>query len=477
VAQFAGFEFRILAAPQAYDVGRPISLPFEVTNRGNGEDSFLLESGFPAGFRAGFSAAETPATAITRTPPLAPNQTFKGFVTLTIPATSIDGLRISHPVKASSRFMAEASQSREIQVSAAAPLLRAVLKTDQTRPLPGEKLVYRLFLLNVGSTVANDVAIRLSFPPQLEPLDQAASGFRPEAESALLMEGLQLKSGERKEFTIAFQLKDDSLAGQDLATRAELLVVPLKTSSAFISNLANVAARHGIRVRSGSERLVIIPGETVSLPFIVTNTGNTRDTYRIAATVSGASSATVFHDLNRDGSRQTGEPFITAIGPLEPGEEARVVMEVTTAGDVADGSQGNARLAFTPESTADAAGAGSASLIYSRPVLQLAMSRPDGRLKPGEIASYNLTVTNRGSNLARVVELQSVWPEQLELVAAEPANSSASAGAVHWKFKELGAGEKLTIRVSFRIKPGTGVGTSLQVKNSLNYEDQLGNRY
>jgi hypothetical protein len=222
---------------------------------------------------------------------------------------------------------------------------------------------------------------------------------------------------------------------------------------------------------------VIIPGETVNVPFIVTNTGNTRDTFKIAATVTGARTSTIYHDLNRDGIHQANEPVISEIGPLEPKEEARVVMEINTSRDAADGSEGSVRLAFSPEGAKAAAGSGSAKLIYSRPVLQLTMSRPDGRLKPGEITSYDLTVINRGSNLARVVELQSAWPEQLELVAAEPANSSAAAGTIHWKFKELGAGEKRTIKVSFRVKPGIGVGTSIQVRNSLNYEDQLGNRY
>jgi len=477
VVQFAGFEFRLLSTPAAYDVGHPASLPFEVTNRGNASDSFRLESGFPAEFRAGFAAAEKPDQAIVQTPPLAPNETFKGVVNLTIPSTSIDGMRFSHPVKASSSFMPEAAQSREIQVRAAAPFLRAVLKTDQTRPLPGDMLTYRIVVLNVGSTTASDVTVRLNYPPQMKPLERGTTGFRSDATSVLLLEGLQVKSGERKEFTAAFQLKDDSLAGQDLAVRAELIEVPLKKSSAFISNLANVDVRHGIKVGPGSEKLVIIPGETVNVPFTVTNTGNTRDTFKIAATVTGAGTSTIFHDLNRDGLRQANEPAITEIGPLEPKEEAAVVVEVRTSRDATDGSEGGVRLDFNPKGSATALAAGSTRLIYSRPVLQLAMSRSGGRLKPGEIASYDLTVVNHGSNLARVVELQSSWPEQLELIAAEPVNSSAEAGTIHWKFKELGAGEKRNIKVSFRVKAGIGAGTSIQVRNSLNYEDLQGNRY
>jgi hypothetical protein len=107
----------------------------------------------------------------------------------------------------------------------------------------------------------------------------------------------------------------------------------------------------------------------------------------------------------------------------------------------------------------------------------MAMTAPDGRLKPGEVASFELTITNRGSSLARVVELQGTWPAQLELIAADPTGSPAGSGNILWSFKELGAGEKRTIKVSFRVKAGTGAGTNILVRNLLSYEDQLGNRY
>ncbi len=477
VAQFAGFEFNLQARPAAYNVARRISVPFEIINRGNGSDSFNLESGFPAAFNAGFAAASSPEASINQTPVMAPGETFKGVVNLVIPATSIDGLRISHPVKAASRFMAEASQSREVGLTASAPLLRAVLKTDRTQPLPGEKVVYRIAVLNVGSTIAQDVTFRINFPPQLEPVDYAAAGFKQEQKSALVFDGLQVNSGESREFSVTFQLKEDSLAGQELSTRAELINNPLKTTAAFVSNMAYVQPQRGILVRSGSARTVVIPGQTISVPFVITNSGNVREKFKITSSLKGAQDAVIFHDINRDGIRQASEPVINEIGPLAPKEEASVVMEIKTPRAAADGSEGSVLLSFSSEGEPGRSSSGSTQLVYSRPVLQMVMTGRDGRLKPGEVASFDLTITNKGTNLARIVELQSSWPEQLELVAADPANSSASNGNIIWRFKEMGAGEKRIIKVSFRVKPGTGVGTSIQVKNIMTYEDQLGNRY
>jgi uncharacterized repeat protein (TIGR01451 family) len=477
VAQFAGFEFNLLSRADALTVGKRVSVPFEVINRGNGTDSFYLESTFPAAFKARFASLTEPAIAINQTPLLSPGEKFTGNIEFVIPSSNIDGQRITYPVKAASRLLAEASQSREVRLIASAPLLRAVLRTDKAKPLPGDKVVYRIAILNVGSTAAQDVTFRLSFPPQLEPVDYAAAGFRQEMKSALVFDGLQVQSGESREFSVTFQLKDDSLAGQELSTRAELINNSLKTTAAFVSNMAYVEAQRSIVVRTGSDILVAIPGQSITVPFIVTNTGNIREKFNIKSVVNGAQDAVIFNDLNRDGIRQASEPVITEIGPLAPREEANVVVEIKTPLNAVDGSQGNVMVTFTSEGDVTRSASGSTQLNYSRPVLKMVMAGRDGRLKPGDVASFDLTITNNGSNLARVVELQTAWPEQLELIAADPATSSVSNGTVIWRFKEMGAGEKRVIKVSFRVKPGTGVGTAIQVKNILTYEDQLGNRY
>lgn len=477
VAQFAGFEFNLLARPEAFIVGRPNAVPFEVTNRGNGTDSFYLESAFPAEFRVSFASAAAPGTTISQTPDLAPNETFKGVINLTIPPGSIDGLRSTYPVKAASRLMSEASQSREVRLIASAPLLRAVLRTEKIRPVPGDTVVYRVAILNVGSTVAQDVTLRLNFPPQFEPVDYSAAGFRQEMKSALVLDGLQIKSGESRELGVSFQLKDDSLAGQELSTRAELINNQLKTSAVFVSNMSAVEPQRSLTVSAGSARIVAIPGQLITVPFVVTNTGNVREKFKISSTIAGTGEAVVFSDLNRDGIRQTSEPIANEIGPLAPREEATVAVEFRTPRTATDGSHGSIRISCVSEGDPARSASESTELIYSRPVVKMAMAGRDGRLKPGDVASFDLTITNTGSNLARVVELQSAWPEQLELIAADPATSTVNNGTVIWRFKEMGAAEKRSIKVSFRVKPGTGVGTALNVKNILNYEDQLGNRY
>jgi uncharacterized membrane protein len=295
--------------------------------------------------------------------------------------------------------------------------------------------------------------------------------------AALVIDGLRIKSGESREFALTFQLRDDALAGQELLTRAELQNNLLKSTSVYISSAAYVQPQHGLRVTPGSERLAVIPGQTVSVPFVVTNSGNVREKFSVISAGTAGQVTTIFQDLNRDGVRQANEPVISEVGPLAAKEEASIVIEIQTPNAAVDGSEESARIAFRSEGDASRTYAAATRLVYSRPVLQMAMSGRDGRLKPGEVASLDLTVTNRGSNLARIVELKSVLPEQIELVAADPSVNSASNGTLVWKFKELGAGERRVIKVSFRVKAGIGMGTNIQVRNILTYEDQIGNRY
>ncbi len=477
VTQLSSFEFNLTPRLDSASAGHSAAIPFEIINRGNGKDSFYLESAFPADFKTYFAAAAAAGSAISQTPELSPGESFKGLFSLTVPPGSADGLRFTHTVKAASRQSPETGQSREVRLVTSAPLLRTLLRTEKTKLLPGDKLAYRIDILNVGSAAAEEVTLRLNFPPQLEPVDFAAAGFRQEMKSALVLDGVRVKSGESRELVVAFQLKDGSTAGQELSTRAELINNPLKTTTVFVSNMAYVEPQHSISVRAGSERLLAIPGQTLTVPYVVTNTGNIREKFTITPILAGVKDVVIFSDLNRDGVRQAGEPVIIETALLAPREEASIGIEIKTPAGAADNSQGSVQLSFAPEGTVTRLATGTTQLTYSRPALKMAMTSTNGRLKPGDIASFDLTITNSGSNLARLVELQSRWPEQLELIAADPASSTSSNGSLFWRFKEMGAGEKRTITVSFRVKPGTGVGTAIQVKNILTYEDQLGNRY
>ncbi len=477
VGQFADVEFNVGTAGQAFPVGRRIVLPFEVQNRGNGNDSFYLESGFPAEYGVQFVAEDKPEVPVNLTPQLSPGQRFKGALALTIPRGTIDGQKISYPVKLASQYAKDISQSRQVTFIASAPLLRAVINTDRKEVAPGEKVTYRVALLNIGSAAAGGVMLRLNYPPLYEPVDFIKSGFKQEMKAALVLDGLKLESGESKELTVTFQLKDEALARQELFLRGDLINQEMETSDSFVSALALVQGISGVIARTTAEKLVVIPGQTVTIPLIVNNTGNQREDFGIQLSLPASLTYTLYQDLNRDGIRQPNEPAINHVGPLAAREEAYVVLELKTPASEGDGSSMPLSVSFEPESDRKKGAIVNLKIAYSRPVVELTMTGRGGRLRPGEVATFDLNCINRGSSIAKVVDMQTVLPEALELVASDPAVSRGRGGEYIWKFEELGAGEKKGARVSFRVKSGVAVGTNLQVKNLLRYQDQLGNSY
>jgi uncharacterized membrane protein len=476
VAQYAAFEFGLQPQRQPAEVSGAVAIPFELLNRGNGSDSFYLASGFPTEFGARFAAAVAPDQAINQTPLLAPGERFNGLLQLNVPANTIDGLRITYPVKAASRFNAETSQSRELSLTASAPLLRAMVKPEKMQATPGERVTYRITVLNVGSMAAREVSLRLNFPTQYEPAEFA--GFRQEMQAVLVQDGLTLKSGESREFAVSFKLRDEALAREELVVRADLVNAPLKAVSTFHAAAVYVQPVSAVAVRMASSRVVLIPGQTISLPATVVNNGNQRERFSLVASVPPSQKVTVYHDQNRDGLRQPNEPEVDTIGPLGPKEEAALVLEVATDRSAQDGTETGVALSVAAESGQGKVMVADARLGFSRPVVQLALKGRGGLLAPGELLTVDLVVHNQGSNLAKGVVLQAAWPEQLELVAAEPAVEPQAAGQGRaWQLNELGAGEKRVVKVSFRVKAGTGVGTGIQLKSELAYFDQLGNRY
>ena len=477
VEQFADFVLTMQPEAQNYAAGSRFSIPFEVVNRGNGPDGFSLESGFPSEFDVRFASSATPDILITATPQLVPGEAFKGVLTGIIPRSGIDGQKSVFPIKVVSQFARELSQSREISLAASAPLLRAVIKPDKGTVLPGEKVVYHIALLNAGSAAASNVTFRLDYSPLYEPVEPLPSGFRQGAKGVLVIDGQRINSGESREFTVTFQLKEDAPARQELILRGDVINSELDRKESFLSAATVVQAVSGVAARANTEKVVVIPGQTMTIPIVVTNTGNMRESFRVRADLPAGVTCRYFQDLKRDGNRPAGASPITLIGPLEPREEAYLLMELTTQTSAADGSDATVRSLLESDSDKGMNATVTVSLRFARPIVELAMSGKGSKLKPGEISSYEFNVVNRGSNLAKAVEIRSILPENLEMLAADITPQKGSGDESIWRFAELGAGEKRSVRITFRVKAGIPVGTNIQIKNIVTYEDQLGNRY
>jgi hypothetical protein len=308
-------------------------------------------------------------------------------------------------------------------------------------------------------------------------VDVGQSGLRQEVKSVLVHDGLTIASGENRDFTVTFQLKDDALARQELFCRADITNSELNTSVSFLSGTSTVRAVSGVALVGRSSQVVAVPGQVVSFPLLASNKGNQRESFSLKHTVPDALKPVFYLDSNRDGIRQDGEPAVNQVGPLNPREEVALILQLSTPVSSPDRSELTVTSSIEAEGDREKRASAMSRITFARPLVQLVMVGRDGKLVPGDVSSFDLVCINSGSNLARTVEVRSLIPPQLEVVTAEPGPASSTGGEFLWRFSEMGAGEQRSIRVSFRVKPGIAAGTGVQLKNLLTYEDQLGTRY
>lgn len=470
-------EFTLAAEQQTVEIGKRFSVPFTVVNRGNSSDTFTLESGLPKEYLTSFTASAAPDKPLAKTPLLAPGEKFSGMLQFEMPTMSLDGERKLFPVKVLSETDGQVSQSRPVRMVAKAPILRAVVKSDLTQVAPGESIPYKLVLLNVGSGAAKDLSLQLTFPPQYEPVDPAGAGFKPAGSNSLVMTGLPLGPGESREIALTMKLKESALAKEELLLHVDMINAALSRADKFVSAAANVKSVSGFTVKAHSDKIIVVPGQTVSVLLSVTNTGNSRDDFVIKPLTVENLTYAYYPDTKRNGIRQPGEQSINHIGPLAPKEVATLILEITSANSVKDGVTVPLDIALDSVNDPYRKAVANVILAYSRPVLNLTVAGKEGKLRPGEVNSFELSCVNVGSSMAKMVDIRSSLPDQLELVASEPVVASRQNGEYTWTFDELGSGEKRKISVSYRIKPGTSVGTSLALKNEIKYLDQVGNSY
>jgi outer membrane protein assembly factor BamD (BamD/ComL family) len=476
VGQFAAADLSVHPAKESTEVGSTISIPFEVVNRGNGPDSFVLEDGFPAEYKARIVSLAHPDSSVAATPQLASGESFSGKIILTVPSTIIDGQRNTYPLRLVSRFDGDASLSKEIPLLFSAPLLRMVVLPDKPAVLPGDVVTYRIALFNVGSASARKISFTLDYPGNYEPVESLPAGFRRDGTGRFVVEGLELLSGGRKEFSIPFRLKEDALAGQELFCRAELHNSTLNLSESFLSSAVVVGKVAGVTVTVQNKRRTVLPGEKIIVPVNVINTGNFRESLVIKTSIPAGMRHAIYK-VAGSSDNQTDELITDAIVALSPREEAALKVELFAPSAITDNSQASVTISVAPVSAPEKSAAATVQLVFARPVITLGMEASAGVLRPGKIAHLVVTIVNSGSSMAKDVEVKSYLPERIEVVASEPGSIDGANGEYAWRFSAVGPGEKRSIVLAYRVKPGVAAGTNLQIKNSFSYKDQLGNSY
>lgn len=456
--------------------GEEVEFPVVITNRGNGEDSFALDSTFPIEFRPAFYAEGGAAEMIQTTPTLQPDQSFRARLRVHLPSTMTDHQSKVFEIKVASRFDRNSFQWVRKTVVASAPLLLGEYRADKERARPGEAVRYTIVLINDGSAEARDVRVRYAYHPSLVFLSASPSPERIESAGRAIywnLSGIHSKGNEKIE--VAFKVGDETAAGQQVLNRGTYLA-SVGGEVPFLSPVVSVMQVASLRLEGAKEEQRAVSGDQLFFPFTLTNLGNGPDRFALKAAGAPSDRLALYYDKNQDGLFQSGEPEITETPLLGTRENFPILVGVNVPTG-RDGERLDIRLDAQSKHDGKAIATASRPLLLSLPMVAIQTQIQSRDNLPGGVISYQATVTNNGSGLARNVVVSEHLPPELEFVHADPDPSEKDGKRWIWKMSDLGPQQKRTFAVSVRIRKGLPAGTTVQKQTEIFYQDLHGNRY
>ncbi len=227
---------------EPFPVGGNGSLPVEFSNRGKNGEEFLLTVTAVKEYDAVLAGVGKPDERVTRLQ-LAAGETFKGAVVFRMPAEMVDSHRSVIMIKAVSVKFNDVVFQKETVVVSSAPLIRAVAKLAKQKVAPGEKLHYRLTVLNAGSMTARNLTVRLRLPPQIVFLGTPDVRFKQGPNGTLDFNIDQIEMGKLEEINLDVKVREGSSVGQELRGHVEVVNNSLQRKDIFTASADVVQAQ------------------------------------------------------------------------------------------------------------------------------------------------------------------------------------------------------------------------------------------
>jgi len=214
-------------------------IPFEVLNPGRSDESFALEASAPPGYDTTLTIAERSVEGRSQVN-IGAGAQLKGSILYRTPPDKVDGYKATVSLQVISERDRHIVATRSTQVIAAAPLVRVVAKADNQRPAPGERMHYRITVLNAGSLAARELTVRVFLHPRLELAGEGTAPWVREAADRVAFKIDSLQSGKLVELTLDVKVREDSLPGQELRSRVEVVNSLLRTKETFTTAAVDV---------------------------------------------------------------------------------------------------------------------------------------------------------------------------------------------------------------------------------------------
>ena len=321
VRQVPDLQLALRRAALAAQPGQAIQLPLVITNAGNKEDQFRLETDLPAEYQPTFSqSGNDTGMPIFVTPQMQRGSSIEVVLNARVPESAPDNQQQRFLVRAASQADSSVTRVADASLTVVAAALNAASNALQENVQPGDTFTQRITVRNQGSATAKQTRADFVFNPDFELVNATPAPIQYDRPSRTAIWSLgDLESRDNREITVTLRAVPEAIAGTSKAVgRGTMRTQSLFIPSNFDGPTINIGRVAGARVDAVSKGLTATPGDTMYIPFIVRNPSNYPESFELRIVAPGAPQATVYADTNGDGRHQDGEPAVTQTAALDP---------------------------------------------------------------------------------------------------------------------------------------------------------------
>jgi uncharacterized repeat protein (TIGR01451 family) len=486
VRQVPDLNLALRRSALAAQPGQTIQLPLSITNTGNKEDQFRLETDLPAEYQPSFSQSGNDAgLPVFVTPQMQRGATLEIILNARVPENAPDNQQQRFLVRAASQADAGVTKVTDASLTVVAAALAAASNALQETVQPGDTFTQRISVRNAGSATARQTRADFVFNPDFELVSATPSPVAYDRASRTAIWSLgDLESRDNREITVTLRAVAEALAGTGKPVgRGTMRTQSLFIPSNFEGPSISVGRVAGARVEAVSKGLTATPGDTMYVPFIVRNPSNYPESFELRIVAPGAPQATVYADLNGDGRHQTNEPAVTQTASLDPrGGQYPVLLGVDIPRSTADRTQFAYNLVTRAMNAGGrVAGEDSTVLTVATPRVRVRAELPNTEVRPGDTLFYRLVLVNDGGGLAKSLQVTEHLPDALEFVSSAPELTlqdipGGGRGFV-WRVAELSPGDTQVLQVTVRLRPNLAADAVITPRHTLTYQDSNSNAY
>lgn len=223
-----------------FAVGSSSTLPIEISNSGTSSEEFLVSIIAKDEYAAALSDL-TNKDKKTGHLNLAAGETFKGLIAFKMPANMVDGHRSLVTIKVVSARFNDISFQKDTTLISSAPLVRTIAKLVKTKVAPGERVRYKVAVLNAGSLSANDLTLRLKLPSDVDFQGAPDALFKQESDGTLIFKIASIDSGKLSEINLDVKIREKTAVGKVLRGNVEIIYGDLQRREAFTAIASTVS--------------------------------------------------------------------------------------------------------------------------------------------------------------------------------------------------------------------------------------------